>query len=163
MLIDFATTTSPAVAIDQPTRSVRSFFSKYESVNNPVISEFISSIPDSFSDAVNRILQTYVHSSSSSSTTTNEFLLNNRLKLQTFIGKFHSEADTMTTGVINGITLLNDPTTKLFISIHQPNLFAYSGVFKKIVLLQILKNMIEKQGRGEEVGKDNSKKIVNLF
>jgi hypothetical protein len=155
-LIDFATTTSPAVAIDQPTRSVRSFFSKYESVNNPVISEFISSIPDSFSDAVNRLMQTYVHSSSS---TTNEFLLNNRLKLQKFIGKFHSEADTMTTGVTNGITLLNDPTTKLFVSIHQPNLFAYSGVFKKIVLLQTLKNMIEKRGRE----KDHSKKIVNLF
>jgi hypothetical protein len=82
-------------------------------------------------------------------------ILNNRLKLQKFIDKFHLEANTMTSGVSSSIKLLNLPTTKILVSIHQPNLFAYSGVFKKIVLLETLKNMIEKH--------DPSKKIINLF
>jgi hypothetical protein len=90
---------------------------------------------------------------------TNDFILNNRIKLQKFIRKFHLDADTMTEGVSNKITLLSDPRTKLFVSIHQPNLFAYSGVFKKIVLLQAVKDLIEKQ----EDEKSPSKKIVNFF
>jgi hypothetical protein len=65
----------------------------------------------------------------------------------------------MTVGVSNKITSLSDPVTKLFVSIHQPNLFAYSGVFKKIVLLQAVKDIIEKQ----EEEKNPSKKIVNFF
>jgi hypothetical protein len=65
----------------------------------------------------------------------------------------------MTVGVSNKITSLSDPVTKLFVSIHQPNLFAYSGVFKKIVLLQAVKDIIEKQ----EEEKSPSKKIVNFF
>ncbi|HEY5631974.1 MAG TPA: hypothetical protein VIR31_07575 [Nitrososphaeraceae archaeon] len=71
----------------------------------------------------------------------------------------------MTPSVSNSITLLNDPSTKIFVSIHQPNLFAYSGIFKKIVLLQTLKSEVEKkmQQRHEEIKDDNSKKIVNLF
>jgi hypothetical protein len=144
--------------IDQIPRCVRSLFAKYESINHPVISEFISSIPNNFSDAVNKIVSSSFTSSDYRATASRPmdyFILNNRSKLQKFIDKFHLEANTMTSGVSSSIKLLNLPTTKILISIHQPNLFAYSGVFKKIVLLETLKNMIEKH--------DPNKKIINLF
>jgi len=51
----------------------------------------------------------------------------------------------MTSAVRDGLTLLDKPTTKIFVMAHQPNLSAYSGVFKKIVLLQTLKNLTERQ------------------
>ena len=139
----------------QSSTDVKSSFLKYGGVNNPTILEFISSIPTSFVDIVNRVLDMYTYPSSN----TNDFILNNRIKLQKFIRKFPLDADTMTMNVNNKITLLGDPGTKLFVSIHQPNLFAYSGVFKKIVLLQSVKDIIEKQ----EEGKNHNKKIVNFF
>ncbi len=156
-------------------RGVKSLFSKYERVSNPLVSQFISSIPDNFSGAVDRILHICAKSPPAAAPLPiNDFILNNRVKLQKFIKKFHSEAGTMTADVSNSITLLNDPSTKLFVSIHQPNLFAYGGIFKKIVLLQTLKNEVEKKEEAnkqqEELqvrqkGKEDhsSKKIVNLF
>ena len=145
--------------IDKTPRSVRSLFAKYESINHPVISEFISSIPNNFSDAVNKMMSSSFTSPSNRATTAdhpvNHVILNNRAKLQKFIDKFHMEANTMTNGVSSNIKLLHLPTTKILVSIHQPNLFAYSGVFKKIVLLETLKNTIEKN--------DPDKKIINLF
>ena len=148
-----------------PSRGTKSLFSKYERVSNPIVSEFISSIPDNFSDAVNRMLHICTNSAAPSPPSANDLTLNNRAKLQKFINKFHFEASTMTLGVSNSITLLNDPSTKIFVSIHQPNLFAYSGIFKKIVLLQTLKSEVERkmQQRHEETIHNNSKKIVNLF
>jgi len=154
---------------------VKSLFSKYERVSNPLVSQFISSIPDNFSGAVDRILHICAKSPPAAAPLPiNDFILNNRVKLQKFIKKFHSEAGTMTADVSNSITLLNDPSTKLFVSIHQPNLFAYGGIFKKIVLLQTLKNEVEKkeeankqqeelQGRQKGREDHSSKKIVNLF
>jgi hypothetical protein len=157
-------------------RGVKSLFSKYERVSNPLVSQFISSIPDNFSGAVDRILHICSKSPPAAAPLpTNDFILNNRVKLQKFIKKFHSEAGTMTADVSNSITLLNDPSTKLFVSIHQPNLFAYGGIFKKIVLLQTLKNEVEKKEEANkqqeeepqrrQKGKEDrsSKKIVNLF
>jgi hypothetical protein len=144
-------------AIDQLPRSVRSLFAQYESTNNPIISDFISSIPNHFSDAVNKMSSSFASSSNRATAARpmDYVILNNRLKLQKFIDKFHSEANTMTSGVSSSIKLLNLPTTKILVSIHQPNLFAYSGVFKKIVLLETLKHMMEKH--------DPNKKIINLF
>src|SRR5918912_625820 len=139
----------------QSSADVKSSFLKYEKVNNPIVSEFISSIPTSFVDIVNRMSHMYTYNNYRA----NDFILNNRIKLQKFIRKFHLDADTMTDNVNNKIALLNDPRTKLFVSIHQPNLFAYSGVFKKIVLLQAVKDRIEKQ----EEEKNSNKKIVNFF
>src|SRR5918911_1704579 len=139
----------------QSSADVKSSFLKYEKVNNPIVSEFISSIPTSFVDIVNRMSHMYTYNNYRA----NDFILNNRIKLQKFIRKFHLDADTMTDNVNNKIALLNDPRTKLFVSIHQPNLFAYSGVFKKIVLLQAVKDLIEKQ----EEEKSPNKKIVNFF
>jgi hypothetical protein len=145
-------------AIDQLPRSVRSLFAQYESINHPIISDFISSIPNNFSDAVNKMSSSFGSSSNRAVTAARPMdyvILNNRLKLQKFIDKFHSEANTMTSDVSSSIKLLNLPTTKILVSIHQPNLFAYSGVFKKIVLLETLKHMMEKH--------DPNKKIINLF
>ena len=131
------------------TLQVRSLLSKYENVGEPVISDYISSIPENLSDAVNKILpHTQV-------VTANDFVLNNRGKLQIFIDKFHREAGTMTAGVTNKLRLLTDPKTQIFVSIHQPNLFAYGGVFKKIVLLQTLMRAVEQH--------NSLSKIVNFF
>jgi hypothetical protein len=129
------------------TVQVRSLLSKYENVGEPVISDYISSIPENLSDAVDKILP-YTQAA-------NDFVLNNRCKLQIFIDKFHREAGTMTAGVTNKLSLLTDPKTQIFVSIHQPNLFAYGGVFKKIVLLQTLMRAVEER--------HSHSKIVNFF
>ena len=155
MSINPQTSHSASSIPDKSSIDMKSSFLKYERVNNPIVSEFISSIPTSLVDIVNSVLHMYTYPS----LYTNDFVLNNRIKLQKFIRKFHWNADTMTVGVSNKITSLSDPVTKLFVSIHQPNLFAYSGVFKKIVLLQAVKDIIEKQ----EEEKSPSKKIVNFF
>src|SRR5919198_951092 len=155
MSINPQTSHSASSIPDKSSIDMKSSFLKYERVNNPIVSEFISSIPTSLVDIVNSVLHMYTYPS----LYTNDFVLNNRIKLQKFIRKFHWDADTMTVGVSNKITSLSDPVTKLFVSIHQPNLFAYSGVFKKIVLLQAVKDIIEKQ----EEEKSPSKKIVNFF
>jgi len=131
------------------TLQVRSLLSKYKTVGDPVISDYVSSIPENFSDAVDKVLpQTQVIAA-------DDFILNNRCKLQIFIDKFHREAGTLTADVTNKLRLLSDPKTHIFVSIHQPNLFAYGGVFKKIVLLQTLMRAIEER--------KSLSKIVNLF
>ncbi|MDQ4013218.1 MAG: hypothetical protein M3146_05765, partial [Thermoproteota archaeon] len=61
----------------------------------------------------------------------------------------------LTPAVDSAIGLLSDPSSKLLVSIHQPNLFAYGGVYKKIVLLETLKDLAEP--------KRSNSKLVNLF
>lgn len=131
------------------TPQVRSLFSKYKNVGEPIVSDYISSIPENLADAVNKIL------THTEDVATNDFILNNRGKLQILIDKFHREAATMTVGVTNKLRLLTDPKTQIFVSIHQPNLFAYGGVFKKIVLLQTLMRAVEER--------KPPNKFVNLF
>ncbi len=127
---------------------MRSLFSKYENVGESAISDYISSIPENLSEAINKILKHKVDAP-------NDFILNNRGKLQILIEKFHREAGTMTPGVTNKLKLLIDPKTQIFVSIHQPNLFAYGGVFKKIVLLQTLMTAVEER--------NSLNKFVNFF
>jgi hypothetical protein len=129
---------------------VRSLFSKYDKVQNPIISDLISSLPESFSSAVKMF-----HSSSSSVTIKNGSVLDNRLKLRKYIEEFHFEANTDTAKVSDRCDLLCDPDTEIITSIHQPNLFAYGGVFKKIVLSQNIKRAVEEQ--------NSKKKIIDLF
>ena len=125
---------------------------KYETINNPIVSEFISSVPSSLVDAAYRITH-----SPANLFPKNDRLIDNRIELQKAIYKYQSQAGTLTTGVSDSLMFLDNPTTKIFVTIHQPNLFAYSGVFKKIVLLQSLRNMIERQERINKV------KLINLF
>ena len=140
----------------------QNIFSKYESVNNSDLSELISSIPKDFSSASDNILSSFFLSNDITGNENNytqnnniNSILKNRIKLKYFINKFHSEAGTLNPNIQDSIELLKNPSTEIFVSIHQPNLFSYSGVFKKIVLLEALKNTIQ--------NKISSKKIINLF
>ena len=133
-----------------PTQCIRSLFSEYERVNNPIVSEYISSIPESLSDAVKRVKEEL--------TVTNaENIISNRRKLAKHIAAFHSQAGTDFPGVNRSRMNIQDPSAQILISIHQPNLFAYGGVFKKIVLLQTIKSMLQQ-------GNDPSNtRFINLF
>jgi hypothetical protein len=109
--------------------------------------DFIKSLPQTFTEAEKILSSTPIG-------IVDNNVLENRIKLATFIRKFHSQADTLNDDILKQGALLNDPTTKLLVSSHQPNLFAYGGIFKKIVLLETLKSTIEnrkKQG------------IINVF
>jgi hypothetical protein len=135
----------PLAVVDQAPH-VRALFARFSQVNDPVVSEFTESIPEKFADAVDRV--------ASQKTISSYFVLRNRVMLKSFIKKFHLEAGTLTDSVRSSIELLDDPTARIVVSTHQPNLFAYGGVFKKIVLLEALKNAVES-------GRDA--KVVNLF
>jgi len=136
----------PLAVVDRAPQ-VGALFAKFNQASDPFVSEFIGSIPEKFADAVDRV--------ASQKALASDFALRNRAKLKPFVEKFHSEAGTLTDSVKNSISLLNDPTTKIVVSTHQPNLFAYGGVFKKIVLLETLKSAVEER--------DKNAKAVNLF
>jgi hypothetical protein len=123
-------------------------FGKYAQVNVPHVDDFIGSIPTTFTDMVNMIR-------SRSPVFSDEVTLGNRKKLQLSIRKFHIEADTLTSDVSNKIASLIKPNTEIFVSTHQPNLFPYSGILKKIVLLNVLKDAVENL--------DQNKKVTALF
>jgi hypothetical protein len=71
------------------------------------------------------------------------------------VNEFHYEAKTNTEKVSYSCNLLSDPATEILVSIHQPNLFAYSGVFKKMILSQAIKRSVEE--------KNSKKKVIDLF
>jgi hypothetical protein len=85
----------------------------------------------------------------------NETTYDNRTRMESSIRQFHSRGQTLSTEVENALAILRDPSSYIFVSVHQPNLFPYSGVFKKIVLAQTLKDKL----RGSQQGN----KIINLF
>ena len=131
-------------------------FSKFESIDNPVISNFIRSVPISFKETTERLLSSFANPIAvGDDPRKDNLILNNRIKLQKFIEKFHTKANTMTPSVNKAVNLLSNPETEILVSLHQPNLFAYSGIFKKIVFLETLKDNIAKY--------IVDKKIVNLF
>ena len=131
---------------DKRSSIIASLFPKAEFVNEPQAIDFMNSLPQTFSEAEKLL--------SSNNRFVDDNVLQNRIRLAPLIRKFHSEADTLHDNVKNQWALLNDPATKLFVSTHQPNLFAYGGVFKKVVLLETLKTTIEKYKEG---------RILNLF
>src|SRR5918994_2417752 len=136
---------------EQAPLQVKTLFSKYRGVENPTITEYISSVPDTLSEAVDLINSTWFNESFSAT----DYTLTNREHLSEYVRGFHSAANTLTPAVNSAIGLLSDPSSKLLLSIHQPNLFAYGGVYKKIVLLETLKGLAESK-------KPNSK-LVNPF
>jgi hypothetical protein len=132
---------------------VGSLFSNFSKIKHPVITNFISSIPETFSEAAQ------VLSSSAAPGTTEERtvpILDNRMKLKECVRQFHSQANTLTAKVDSRISVLDKPLTRIFFSLHQPNLFPYSGVFKKIVLADMLKERLEKED-------EQKNKVINLF
>ena len=123
-----------------------SLSSTVDFANEPQVTNFLNSLPQTFLEAQKLL--------SSDQKVVDYDILQNRVKLEPLVRKFHSEAGTLSDNIKNQRTLLTDPTTKLLVSTHQPNLFAYGGVFKKIVLLETLKTTIEKNSRA---------RIINLF
>lgn len=136
----------PLAVVDRSPQ-VRTLLASFSQVNDPLISEFTRSIPEKFAHAVDHVASQKFPAS--------DFVLRNRVMLKSFIKKFHSEAGTLTCSVRNGIELLGDPAAKVVVSTHQPNLFAYGGIFKKIVMLETLKRAVEER--------DRNTKVVNLF
>jgi hypothetical protein len=121
---------------------------KFYTVPDPLISSFISSMPLNFSD-IARLLE------SPAGAAADPFVLDNRIKLRSYIDSFHSEAGTLSSSVSQHIDLLDSPATQIVVSMHQPNLFPYGGIYKKIVLLETLKKKLEQA--------DPEKKVINLF
>src|SRR5215216_1339952 len=119
---------------------------KAELAHDPEALDFMKSLPQTFAEAGKFL--------SSNHRDVDNNVLQNRIRLATFIRKFHSEADTVHDNIRKQWVLLNDPATKLFVSTHQPNLFAYGGIFKKVALLETLKTKIENC---------KERRIINLF
>jgi len=112
-------------------------FSKYLNSSDSDISKFVESIPSKFDDAVTAL-------NHEPAPIENEFVRSNRINLKTVVTRFHNKAGTLDDKIKNQIEGLEDQKLKIIVGIHQPNLFAFSGVFKKIVLLQELANHIKK-------------------
>ena len=130
--------------------SVRSQFSKFDTVRNQVISDYISSFPESLSEAAEKLLIR-----SGESPILSEIVGANRARIGKHIKNFHNQAGTTGPNIDRCITALKSPSTEILVSIHQPNLFAFAGVFKKIILLQCLKSIAERR--------NSTRKFVNLF
>ena len=127
-------------------QGIEYIFSDYQKLDDPTINDFISGIPSKLSQAGSDVLNSFSSERSK---------VRCRTILKTQISKFHKETGTLTTPVNNSIRLVDLKDTKILIAIHQPNLFAYGGVFKKIILLQALKSYILKI--------DPSQNIISLF
>jgi hypothetical protein len=136
---------------EQVPLQVRSLFSEYKSIESPTISEYISSIPNKFSEALDILLSPWFSTNFSST----DYTLANRIRLGQYIREFHSQAGTLSPAVIDSIAMLSDRFSKILVSIHQPNLFAYSGIYKKIILLEALRSVAE--------SKSPNAKLINLF
>ena len=130
---------------------VSSLFAKYKNIESPTVSQYISSIPNKFSEALNILLSPGFSANFSST----DYTLANRIRLGQYIRKFHSQAGTLSPAVNDSIAMLSDRFSKILVSIHQPNLFAYSGIYKKIILLEVLRSIAE--------SKNPNAKLINLF
>jgi hypothetical protein len=69
----------------------------------------------------------------------------NRIALSGFVEKFHSDCGTLTPEVQERINALRGSECIVVMSAHQPNLFAYSGVMRKITLTSVLAKELEKR------------------
>lgn len=136
---------------EQMRPQVRNLFSKFSVSENPTLSDYVSSIPDTLSEAINILLSPKFANDYSAT----DYTIANRRQLSQYIKRFHSQANTLSEGVIDSIGLLDDPLSRILVSIHQPNLFAYAGVYKKIILLETLRSIAH--------SKDAKAKLVNLF
>jgi hypothetical protein len=136
---------------EYPTLQVSTLFSKFGNIENPIVSGYISSIPNTLTEALNILLSSKFTEKYSAT----NYTLANRKHLGRLIRQFHNQADTINSKIVDSINLLEDPSSKILVSIHQPNLFAYGGVYKKIILLETLRSMAE--SRSAEA------KLINIF
>jgi hypothetical protein len=70
---------------------------------------------------------------------------NRRQQLKPHIERFHKNSGTLNEKIKSKIESLNDDSTILLMTAHQPNLFPYSGVLRKSTLLYVLQNELEKK------------------
>lgn len=130
---------------------VSTLFSKFGTMENPTVSEYISSIPNTLTEALSILLSSKFAQNFSAT----DYTFANRKRLGRYIKQFHNQANTLNPEINDSIGLLDDPSSKILVSIHQPNLFAYGGVYKKIILLETLRSMAE--------SKSPDAKLINLF
>jgi hypothetical protein len=124
---------SNTVATIDGDSKLSAIFSRYLNSSESDISKFVQSIPSKFDEAVDILIKNPIPK-------TDEFIGSNRKLLRKATTNFHSKAGTLNEKLINQIDALSDERLKIIVGIHQPNLFAFSGVFKKIVLLESLAN-----------------------
>lgn len=136
-----------------PIESPESRLIKLGCIPDPLISNFISSIPRNFSQLTD-ILRASLRKELKVNSR-NEFVSNNRIMLEKYARQFHSQSDTLSDNLAHSLSLLSDPDTIILSATHQPNLFPYSGVIKKIILLESLKRHLQHL--------DRRAKVVNLF
>lgn len=137
---------SNSAAVVNHDNRISALFESFDRLDDPFLTDFTSAVPENFGELVSRVIN--------EGAVVSDFVLNNRTALKSVVGGFHREADTYSAPVHESIQLLEDPTTKIVVSTHQPNLFAYSGVLKKIVLLEKLREVTQERSNG---------KVVNLF
>lgn len=65
-------------------------------------------------------------------------------QLARFVRKFHSDAETLTPEVENQLEILASKQPLILMTAHQPNLFAYSGVFRKATLLHVVQQELQR-------------------
>ena len=116
---------------------VSSLYLAYLPVNEPSISDFISLIPETFTDAADNLIQEITSSNSSSirfsnlSTKTADiaataptrsdvtnYIWNNRQMLAKIASKFRQEAGTLNPKVTESIRMLSDCTSQIFVTTH---------------------------------------------
>ena len=68
-----------------------------------------------------------------------------RRKLADWTRKFHNECGTLTSQVKQALEKLDSENCLLLMTAHQPNLFAYSGVFRKATLNHVLAGRLSKR------------------
>jgi hypothetical protein len=124
---------SNTVATIDGDSKLSAIFSRYLNSSESDISKFVQSIPSKFDEAVDILIKNPIPK-------TDEFIGSNRKLLRKATTNFHSKAGTLNEKIINQIDALSDERLKIIVGIHQPNLFAFSGVFKKILLLEALAN-----------------------
>jgi hypothetical protein len=68
-----------------------------------------------------------------------------RADLSGFVEKFHRECGTLTPEVREKLEVLRGGDCVVVMSAHQPNLFAYSGVVRKVTLISVLAKELERR------------------
>jgi hypothetical protein len=138
-------------------------FQKYAKVENELVSQYIQSIPATMEEAQGTLASSihFRYKVDEHITQHDTQVYENRVWLAKEIGDFHSRANTAYSGVIKAIASMLRPRSEIFVSIHQPNLFAFSGVFKKIVLLQHLKTRMQRLARSHSFPRGVT--FTNLF
>lgn len=133
---------SNTVATTEKSIEFEKLFSKYLKLGLPDITEFLSSIPIKFDTGIKSLRDKSIPQIDSG-------IKINRKSLSKKIIDFHSKAGTFTNVIERECKNLENERVKIVVAIHQPNLFAFSGVFKKIVLLEYLTRLASNPLNGD--------------